>query len=110
MRRAESRRMLEPRRRRPGSPAERDDLARAVAELVGTLTAARDLAAGGAIGAELTDLLDRARRELDVADEKLLVLDRLRERSMFRRATRIRERIDRLQHSVTRRAKSRGGG
>jgi hypothetical protein len=29
---------------------------------------------------------------------------------MFRRATRIRERIDRLQHSVTRRAKSRGGG
>lgn len=108
MRRADCRRMLEPRRRRRlGSPAERDDLARAVAALVGTLTAARDLAAGGAIGAELTDLLDRARRELDVADEKLLVLDRHRERSMFRRAARIRDRIDRLQHSVTRRTRSR---
>lgn len=88
-----------------GAPAERAELARSIAALVETLAEARALAANAAIGADLARLVDRARRELDVADEKLLMLDQRRQRSIFRRAGRIRERLDSLHHRVSRRVK-----
>ena len=60
------------------------------------------MASGGAFGPDLARLVNRARQELDAADEKLLILDRYRQRSLFRRAERIRDRLDTLQHRVSR--------
>jgi hypothetical protein len=79
----------------------REDLARSIGALVKTLSTARALAMDGTYGPELATLLARARRELDLADEKLLLLDRRRQRSLFRRAERIRERLDHLHHAVS---------
>jgi hypothetical protein len=79
------------------------ELARSLGALVDTLAQAHALAAGGTHGSELADLLARARGELDLADEKLLALDRNRQRSLFRRAGRIRSRISLLQQSLARR-------
>lgn len=78
----------------------RADLARSLGTLVDTLAQARALAAGGSHGTDLAMLIARARHELDVADEKLLVLDRRRQRSYFRSAARIRFRIARLERSL----------
>ena len=93
------------RRRAIDAPNARAELARSIGALVDTLTEARALAADGTIGADLARLLDRARRDLDAADEKLLMLDRHRQRSIFRRAERIRDRLDSLHHCVARRVK-----
>ena len=82
----------------------REDLARSIGALVSTLSYARSLAEGGASGDELSALLARARRELDAADEKLLVLDRHRQRSLFRRAERIRSRLEFLHVTLSPRA------
>lgn len=76
------------------------DLALSLGALVDALTQAHALAAGGGHSADLVELLARARHELDLADEKLLALDRYRQRSFFRRAGRIRARIAGLQKSV----------
>lgn len=78
----------------------REELARSIEALVDTLACARALAEERALRTELAELIGRARRELDVADEKLLMLDRRRQRSMFRRAERIRDRLENLHRSV----------
>ena len=44
--------------------------------------------------------MQRARRELNLADEKLLMLDRRTHRSIFRRAERLRERLDKLHYRL----------
>lgn len=77
--------------------AARQDLAQAVAGLVATLARAHALAGDASDDSGLAALLVRARAELDVADEKLLALDRHRERSAFRQAGRIRARLDALE-------------
>lgn len=83
-----------------GTRAARAEYASAMAALVDTLSAARDLASAGDHG-KLRALLHRAGRELDAADEKLLMLDRRRHRSIFVRSGRLRFRIaclhDRIQ-------------
>jgi len=68
-----------------------------VQRLVATLAQARDQAADGGEDAALAALVARARQELDLADEYLLALDRRRQRSAFRQAERIRERLDVLE-------------
>ena len=83
------------------SAAGRAEVARSIAALVETLTEARARALAGTGGAELAPLLARARRELDAADEKLLMFDRRRQRSVFRQAERIRYRLEFLEVSVT---------
>jgi hypothetical protein len=93
------------RRNAIASPVARADLARSLSALVETLGEARALAVDGTIGPDLARLLDRARRELDATDEKLLILDRRRQRSVFRRAERIRDRLDALHRCVSRRTK-----
>lgn len=91
----------------PGSPlgavppADSDSaLARSVQRLVATLAQAREQAADGGGDAALAALVARARQELDVADEYLLTLDRRRQRSAFRQAERIRERLDALESLI----------
>ncbi len=84
------------------SPYARAELARTLASLVDSLARARTMAAEGSSGAELAEVLGEAKRKLDLADEKLLMLDRHRQRSLFRRADRIRLRIDGLHRSVSR--------
>ena len=76
------------------------EVARAVAQLVATLARAQAVAASAPDDKELGALLARARAELDVADEKLLALDRHRQRSAFRQAERIRARLDALEHLI----------
>ena len=88
---------LPAKRSRVDSPAARADLEKSIGALVVTLTEARGLALRGSRGGELAPLLARAKRELDLADEKLLMLDRRHQRSVFRRAERIRDRLDLLQ-------------
>ena len=88
-------------RSRFDSSAARADLEKSIGALVVTLTEARALAQRGSQGSELASLLARAKRELDLADEKLLMLDRHDRRSVFRRAERIRDRLDLLQGSVS---------
>lgn len=85
------------------SEAAARDLADSLGALVDALARAHALAAGGAYGPELASLLARARQELDTADEKLLALDRHRQRSLFRRAGRIRSGIADLERSVAQR-------
>jgi len=80
--------------------AARQDLAQAVAGLVATLARAHALAGNASDDAGLAALLVRARAELDVADEKLLALDRHRQRSAFRQAGRIRARLDALEVQI----------
>lgn len=89
------------------SPYARADLAHTLGSLVNTLSRARMLALEGSSRDDLTDLLGEAKRKLDLADEKLLMLDRRRQRSLFRRADRIRLRIYDLHRSVTRAAAPR---
>jgi hypothetical protein len=89
--------VLPAKRSKVDSGAARADLEKSIGALVATLAEARTLALRGMRGAELERLLARARRELDLADEKLLVLDRYRQRSAFRQAGRIRDRIEQLQ-------------
>ena len=83
------------------SAAARAEAARSIGALVETLTEAHALALAGTGGRELAPLLARARRELDAADEKLLMFDRRRQRSVFRQAERIRYRLEFLEVSVT---------
>jgi hypothetical protein len=83
------------------SAAARAEVARSIGALVETLAEARARAVAGTEPGELASLLSRARRELDHADEKLLIFDRRRQRSVFRQAERIRLRIEVLEDSVT---------
>jgi len=76
------------------------DLVNALARLVATLDEARGRAVDGPDHLALGLLLARARAELDVADEKLLSLDRNRRRSAFRQAGRIRRQLDALEDLV----------
>ena len=78
----------------------RAEFAHAAAALVATLREARAIAADPADEARLRGLVDRARRELNLADEKLLMLDRRRQRSIFRHAERLRERLDHLHYRL----------
>lgn len=80
-----------------GTRVARTEYVNAMSALVETLAAARDLASRGE-QARLRDLLDRAGRELDAADEKLLMLDRRRHRSMFVGSERLRSRLHQLCH------------
>lgn len=75
-------------------------LARSVERLVATLAQARDEAVEGGGDAALAALVVRARQELDLADEQLLTLDRHRQRSAFRQAERIRQRLDALESLI----------
>jgi len=84
------------------SPYARADLERALGSLVDTLMRARAMAVEGSTEDELAALLAEAKRKLDLADEKLLMLDRHRQRSLFRRADRIRLRIYGLHRSILR--------
>ena len=88
---------LRAKRSRVDSQAARADLEKSIGALVVTLTEARALAQGGSQDSDLAALLARAKRELDLADERLLMLDRRHQRSVFRRAERIRDRLDLLQ-------------
>lgn len=83
-----------------GTRAARAQFADAVSALVGTLTAAHALAAEQGDDDRLRVLIQRAREELDTADEKLLMLDRNRERSVFLRSERLRARLGRLHHRL----------
>lgn len=83
------------------SPYARAELARTLASLVDSLARARTMAVEGSSREALAQVLGEAKRKLDLADEKLLVLDRHRRRSLFRRAERIRRRIYRLHRSVS---------
>lgn len=83
---------------------ERSELARSVERLVRTLALARDSAARGVSDHSLASIVARARRELDLADEHLLVLDRHRQRSAFRQAERIRVRLDTLEAVIASRS------
>ena len=82
-----------------GTRAARAEYADAMSALVGTLSAARDLASSGDHAA-LRALLHRAGRELDAADEKLLMLDRRRHRSIFMASERLRSRLACLHDRV----------
>ena len=84
------------------SPYARADLARTLGSLIDTLARARALAVDGSTDDDLVALIGEAKRKLDLADEKLLMLDRRRQRSLFRRADRIRLRIDGLHQAVSR--------
>jgi hypothetical protein len=88
------------------SPYARAELSRTLGSLVDSLARARTMALEGSSREELAAVLGEARRKLDLADEKLLMLDRHRQRSLFRRADRIRLRIDGLHRSVSRSANS----
>lgn len=78
----------------------RTDLVQALSQLVATLDEARGRAAEDPDHLALGLLLARARAELDVADERLLALDRNRRRSAFRQAGRIRRQLDSLEDLV----------
>ena len=75
-------------------------LARSVERLVATLAQARDEAVEGGGDAALAALVAQARQQLDLADEHLLTLDRHRQRSAFRQAERIRQRLDALESLI----------
>lgn len=75
-------------------------LARSVQRLVATLAQAREQASEGGRDAALAALVAQARQELDLADECLLALDRRRQRSAFRQAERIRQRLDALESII----------
>jgi len=79
-----------------GTSVARAEFAHAVAALVATLSEARAVAADPADENRLRSLVQRATRELNLADEKLLMLDRRQHRSIFRRAERLRDRLDDL--------------
>jgi len=83
-----------------GTSKARGDFAHAVSALVATLTEARDASTDPTDEQRLRSLVQRARRELNLADEKLLMLDRRRQRSIFRRAERLRERLDHLHYRL----------
>ena len=78
------------RRSNIGTSVARVEFAQAVSALVETL------AADPSDEARVRGLHDRARRELNLVDEKLLMLDRRRQRSMFLHSERLRERLDHL--------------
>ncbi|MFO1302595.1 MAG: hypothetical protein U1F54_02630 [Burkholderiales bacterium] len=82
-----------------GTPAARTEFANAMAAVVDTLATARELVASGDRAA-LRALLHRADRELDAADEKLLMLDRRRHRSIFLRSERLRSRLAHLHGRI----------
>jgi hypothetical protein len=79
-----------------GSSRAIGDFAYAVSALVATLAEARSASSDPTDEARLRALVQRARRQLNLADEKLLMLDRRRQRSIFRRAERLREHLDDL--------------
>ena len=83
-----------------GTRAARSEFAQALSALVTTLAEARAAADDGAEELRLRALMARAKRELNLADEKLLMLDRRRQRSIFRRADRLRDRLDNLHLRV----------
>lgn len=82
-----------------GTRAARDEYASAMSALVDTLSQACNLASHGD-HAGLRTLLNRAGRELDAADEKLLMLDRRRHRSIFIASERLRSRLADLHGHV----------
>jgi len=88
------------RRSMVGTRAARGEFAQALSALVTTLAEARAAADDVADELRLRGLMARAKRELDLADEKLLMLDRRRQRSIFRRAERLRERLDHLHYRM----------
>jgi len=79
-----------------GTRAAHGEYANAVSALVATLAEARAASADPADELRLRSLVQRARRQLNLADEKLLMLDRRCERSIFRRAERLRVHLDDL--------------
>jgi len=85
----------------PGTTATpRGAVTAALTKLVATLSLAREQAAARAEHADLGALLQRARAQLDLADEELLALDRNRARSSFRQAARIRDRLEAIEVQV----------
>ena len=84
------------------SPYARADLERTLGSLVDTLSRARSMAVEGSPRHDLKEVLSEAKRKLDLADEKLLMLDAYRQRSLFRHADRIRLRIYDLHRTVSR--------
>ena len=88
------------RRSMVGTSKARGEFAHAVSALVATLAEARAAADDLRDEARLRGLVQHAMHELDVADEKLLMLDRRRHRSIFRRAERLRERLDDLHYRL----------
>ena len=79
-----------------GTRTARGEFAHAVSDLVATLAEAREASGDPSDEMRLRGLVQRARRQLDLADEKLLMLDRRRQRSIFRRADQLREHLDNL--------------
>ena len=83
-----------------GTRRARGEFAHAVSALVETLAEARAASGDPTDEARLRGLVERARRQLDLADEKLLMLDRRRQRSIFRRAERLRDHLDHLHYRL----------
>jgi hypothetical protein len=88
------------RRSKIGTRKARMEFAHAMSVLVATLREAHAAARDPSDEARLRGLVARARRELDVADEKLLMLDRRRQRSIFRQAERLHGCLDRLHYRL----------
>jgi hypothetical protein len=76
------------------------EFSRALSALVSTLAEARAASSRPDDEVRLRGLVQRARRELDLADEKLLMLDRRRQRSIFRRAEQLRTHLDNLHYRL----------
>ena len=83
-----------------GTSRARGEFAHALSLLVATLAEARAASGDPTDEARLRGLVQRAKRELNVVDEKLLMLDRRRHRSIFRRADRLREHLDQLHYRL----------
>ena len=84
------------------SPYARADLARTLGSVVDSLSRARTMVIEGSSRDDLKAVLGEVKRKLDLADEKLLMLDPHRQRSLFRSADRIRLRIYGLHRAISR--------
>jgi hypothetical protein len=83
-----------------GTSTAQREFAHAIEALVSTLAEALAVSSDPSDEPRLRGLLQRARHHLNAADEKLLMLDRRTQRSIFRRAERLREHIDDLHLRV----------
>jgi hypothetical protein len=80
-----------------GSREARVEFGQAVSTLVAALREARTVATDPSDEARVRGLIARVRRELNLVDEKLLMLDRRRQRSMFLHSERLRRQLDDLE-------------
>lgn len=83
------------------SPQTHAEITRATQAFMDTLVDAQALAAAGEFGPRLAELLARARRLLDIVDERMLGLDRDKYADAFVVAQTMRTGLDRLSEAAT---------